>query len=224
MKATTWDNWRAYTDAYVVPKLGDARLQQLTASQLMAFYSRLLTEGRVDHNVRMFAWWSTQVKAGAEPTPREFSEACDVTIHAARTRRRAQVPVGAVPRPAARGTRAQDRAERTRDAAPRSRRRRQWHYINDNPAAHARAPKVTRQRRTVWTPADLALFLTVARDNRFFPLFALVATTGMRRGELCGLHWPRSTSLRVCSRCRTPASSSPVAPRTPRARRTRPDA
>jgi integrase len=64
-----------------------------------------------------------------------------------------------------------------------------WHYIHDNPATHARAPKVTRQRRTVWTPAELALFLAVAREDRFLPLFALASTTGMRRGELCGLRW-----------------------------------
>jgi len=47
VKPTTWDNWRAYTDSYVVPIIGDIRLQQLSTPQLMTFYTRLLSEGRV---------------------------------------------------------------------------------------------------------------------------------------------------------------------------------
>jgi integrase len=35
----------------------------------------------------------------------------------------------------------------------------------------------------------VARFLTLAKDERFFALYLLAATTGMRRAELCGLRW-----------------------------------
>jgi integrase len=41
----------------------------------------------------------------------------------------------------------------------------------------------------VWTPAQTAAFLAFARDHRLYALFHLVALTGLRRGEVCGLTW-----------------------------------
>lgn len=35
----------------------------------------------------------------------------------------------------------------------------------------------------------IADFLDAARDDRLYPLYYLVARTGLRRGEVCGLHW-----------------------------------
>src|ERR1700716_1687966 len=46
----------------------------------------------------------------------------------------------------------------------------------------AKAPEMK-----TWTPAELRAFLASCRDHRLFALLRLVATTGMRRGELCGL-------------------------------------
>jgi integrase len=42
----------------------------------------------------------------------------------------------------------------------------------------------------VWDPEEVTRFLTQAADGRFFGLFLLAATTGMRRAELCGLRRP----------------------------------
>jgi integrase len=64
-----------------------------------------------------------------------------------------------------------------------------WRYLTDNPVSHARPPKVSRQRAAVWTPEQLSTFLAHAESDRFFVLFVLAATTGMRRAELCGLRW-----------------------------------
>jgi integrase len=33
-------------------------------------------------------------------------------------------------------------------------------------------------------------FLEAAQQDRYYPLYVLAATTGMRQGELLGLHWP----------------------------------
>jgi len=41
----------------------------------------------------------------------------------------------------------------------------------------------------VWTPADMGRFLDHAGGHRLATLFELVAATGMRRGEACGLRW-----------------------------------
>jgi integrase len=41
----------------------------------------------------------------------------------------------------------------------------------------------------VWEPADLGAFLDYATRHRLLPVFELIAATGMRRGEACGLEW-----------------------------------
>ena len=41
----------------------------------------------------------------------------------------------------------------------------------------------------VWTPEQLRTFLIHARPDRLYAAWLLVATTGMRRGELAGLRW-----------------------------------
>jgi len=41
----------------------------------------------------------------------------------------------------------------------------------------------------VWTPEDTGKFLDHVSGHRLAPLFEMVALTGMRRGEICGLRW-----------------------------------
>jgi integrase len=60
-----------------------------------------------------------------------------------------------------------------------------------NVASDAQAPKRRRPSHELraWNAQQLHAFLTVARRDRLFPAFWLAANTGMRRGELLGLHW-----------------------------------
>ncbi len=44
---STWVNYRDYLDAYVIPVIGDSRLQDLTPVRLNLLYSHLLETGRV---------------------------------------------------------------------------------------------------------------------------------------------------------------------------------
>jgi integrase len=44
-------------------------------------------------------------------------------------------------------------------------------------------------RVTAWTASELRRFLDHVSDDRWFALWRLAATTGMRRGELAGLTW-----------------------------------
>ena len=64
-----------------------------------------------------------------------------------------------------------------------------WGYLPRN-AADAVDPPVGRSaERHVWTPDQLGAFLEHVRADRLYALWLLVATTGMRRGELAGLRW-----------------------------------
>lgn len=42
----------------------------------------------------------------------------------------------------------------------------------------------------VWTPAQTGVFLDHAVKHRLFAAYRLIAFTGLRRGETCGLEWP----------------------------------
>src|SRR5581483_2687851 len=81
--------------------------------------------------------------------------------------------------------------------------------IRDNPARYLKLPKgrrpfavvwtrrrVEEWRRTgerpvvaVWTPDQLAEFLSSIASQRLFAAYRLIAMSGLRRGEACGLMW-----------------------------------
>jgi hypothetical protein len=85
--ATTWQNWKDYAKAYLIPRIGEEKLQKVNEPQLLKLYVMLLAEGRVKRNgdSEMFKYWSARVADGENPKPIEVSEACGTTIHAART-------------------------------------------------------------------------------------------------------------------------------------------
>ena len=66
-----------------------------------------------------------------------------------------------------------------------------WGYLPRSPVEFADPPRVPRSRATAWTASELSRFLDYVRehDTRHYPLWRLAGTTGMRRGELCGLGW-----------------------------------
>ena len=58
-----------------------------------------------------------------------------------------------------------------------------------NAAANLDLPAAARQKVRPWEPAELGRFLDSIGGNRLAPLFELIAATGLRRGEACGLRW-----------------------------------
>jgi integrase len=64
-----------------------------------------------------------------------------------------------------------------------------WKYITHNPASNIKPPKRPRNRREVWNSEQIDTFLTSAQRDRFAALFLLELTTGIRRGQICGLKW-----------------------------------
>jgi integrase len=61
--------------------------------------------------------------------------------------------------------------------------------LSQNPASRATAPKQRRREFKTWNAAELRAFLEASKGDRLYPLWFLVATTGMRRSELLGLRW-----------------------------------
>ena len=61
-----------------------------------------------------------------------------------------------------------------------------WGWAKRNVVSDAHPPRVPRKGRMVWTVVQLRTFLQRARSDRFFALWVLEATSGMRRCELAG--------------------------------------
>jgi integrase len=64
-----------------------------------------------------------------------------------------------------------------------------WRLIAHNPATEAEPPRRVVAEMRYWTPEQLRRFLGHVADDRFYAVWLLAATTGMRRGELLGLRW-----------------------------------
>ncbi|MCV7193151.1 tyrosine-type recombinase/integrase [Mycolicibacterium brumae] len=136
----------------------------------------------------MYAYWARCVAEGQPPTPRAVAVACGTTIHAARAAVR-RYKAGIVPKRQSPGL-----APKTvrnihtmihralADALA-------WKYIADNPASHIKPPKKPRSRRPVWNAQQIQTFLKSIQTDRFVALFLLELTTGVRRGQICGLKW-----------------------------------
>ncbi len=62
-------------------------------------------------------------------------------------------------------------------------------YIRQNAAHGVKRPKVRRRQMSTWTAGELRTFLDSTKDTRLYPLWRLLAQTGMRRGEALGLLW-----------------------------------
>lgn len=64
-----------------------------------------------------------------------------------------------------------------------------WKLLSKNPAKEVAAPERKEKPIIVWKPEETRHFLAVAGVDRFYCLFVLALTTGMRRGELLALKW-----------------------------------
>jgi integrase len=67
-----------------------------------------------------------------------------------------------------------------------------WNQIPRNPADSADPPRAAcggDHEMKVWSVKELRTFLASQREDRLYPLWLALATTGMRRGEALGLRW-----------------------------------
>ncbi len=64
-----------------------------------------------------------------------------------------------------------------------------WQLININPADAVEKPKKAKIEFTVWDKEDADKALDRIKDMTLYLPVLLALTTGMRRGEICGLQW-----------------------------------
>jgi integrase len=64
-----------------------------------------------------------------------------------------------------------------------------WGLLARNVAELADPPRSESKEVRAWSPEQTAAFLASTGDDRLAALWVLTASTGMRRGEVCGLRW-----------------------------------
>ena len=64
-----------------------------------------------------------------------------------------------------------------------------WNLIYRNPTDAVTPPTPEKKPPEVLTEDQAKLFLETVSGHRWYPIYVLAITTGMREGELLGLHW-----------------------------------
>lgn len=64
-----------------------------------------------------------------------------------------------------------------------------WGMLEHNPCDRVRAPSPGKNEMQIHTPEQLSELLETCRGSKYYIPILLAATTGMRRGEICALHW-----------------------------------
>lgn len=62
--------------------------------------------------------------------------------------------------------------------------------VQRNAAAAATPPRIARKELNVWNTEQTRTFLLAVEDDRLYAAWWLLATAGLRRGEVLGLRWP----------------------------------
>jgi len=187
LKPTTLSNYTGYARYYVLPVIGDRKLQDVTTETINRLYTHLLGHGRRtgDTNQIMYDAWRRGIERGSEPSPRDLAAAAGVSYSAA-VRARQRYRAGRTPRPDSTGL--EPRSVQSvhimlnrafADAA-------RWKYITTNPVEHAARIRRRRRGHAVWTPEQLKRFLATAEPERLYAMWLMFATTGVRRSEAAG--------------------------------------
>jgi hypothetical protein len=199
-------NWRNYTAYYVVPYIGERDVRDIDGAVCDALYAKLLAEGRVkarpskkaatravhirrltpdgkllpclphrDSTVRCYRRHAENDPAIGQPI--EARKPSRNAAGKAAAASRNKLPPGLEPKTVVNTHRMLHRAWEDFSV---------WGWAKRNFVNDAHPPRVPRKGRKVWTVAQLQTFLRRTRSDRFFALWVLEATSGMRRCELAG--------------------------------------
>ena len=199
-------NWRNYAAYYVIPYIGQRDLQEIDGAVCDALYAKLLAEGRVKARPRKRPSARAVHARRLAPDGRELPcrpYSYDI-VRCYRTHAEDDPAMGRPIESRKLGRRAAE------DAAEAAQRKlspglepktvvnthrmlhRAWEdfavlgWAKRNVVSDAHPPRVPRKGRKVWTVAQLQTFWQRTRSDRFFALWVLEATSGMRRCELAG--------------------------------------
>ncbi|GGE48032.1 site-specific integrase [Pullulanibacillus camelliae] len=65
----------------------------------------------------------------------------------------------------------------------------EWEWAIKNPANVIKPPKPEKYEMKTWDEFEVQEFLKISQDDRFYIVYLLALTTGMRKGEILGLRW-----------------------------------
>jgi integrase len=187
VKPTTHGNYRNYADYYVIPIIGDRKVQDITTDTITTLYQHLLHQGRRrgDSNQRMYEHWKQAIARHEAPSARELAAIGEVSYSAA-VRALQRYRAGRVPTAYSPGldprTVQSVHIMLSRAFADAVKQR----LIGESPVTDAARVRQTRRAHTVWSPDQLRRFLGQARHERLYPMWLMFATTGMRRSEAAG--------------------------------------
>jgi len=207
VKPSMIQNWRNYAAYYVIPYIGHREVQEIDGAVCDALYAKLLAEGRVKARPRMRP--STRAVHVRRLAPDGRTLPCRPhgydTVRCYRQHSADDPLIGEPIKPRKLGRRAaEDAADAARRKLPPTLEPKTvvnthrmlhrawedftiWGWAKRNVVSDAHPPRVPRKGRKVWTVAQLQMFLQRARSDRFFALWVLEATSGMRRCELAGV-------------------------------------
>src|SRR6266536_5186347 len=202
IKPSMVKNWQNYMAYYVIPHIGPRGVQEIDGGVCDALYAMLLAEGRVKAKPR--APRQTQpvhvrrLSAAGRTLPCRPYRYDDVRcyrVHAADDPLLGQPIVARPRRPdvaVSEGPRLRPGLEPKTVVNTHRMLHRAWEdftawgWAKRNVVQDAHPPYVPRRGRRVWSVAQLRTFLHHARQDRFFAMWVLEATSGMRRSELAG--------------------------------------
>lgn len=188
-EATTAANYESLARSYVMPVIGKRPMREITPQVVAALYDHLLTKarsGKANTNWEMYQLWKGAQDRGQELSVRQIADKTGVSYAGARKAVR-RYEVGRIP------------AEPQAGYAPKTvqsvhimlgsafNTAKAWGVVTSNPMESVKGPSLIRRPHVTWTPEQVGSFLEAARGDRFYALWVLVASTGMRRSELCGL-------------------------------------
>ena len=206
IKPSMAQNWRDYAKHYVVPYIGQRDVQDITGEVCDALYAKLLAEGRVktkgktrqsEPPVHVRRLTPDGRALACRPHPYENTRCHRIhgeddpllgqPIEPKKPSRRQsekakesaarKPPPGLDPKTVVNAHRMLHRA--WADFAA-------WGWAKRNVVSDAHPPRVPRKKRKTWNVDQLRTFLLRARADRFFALWVLEVTSGMRRCELAG--------------------------------------
>jgi integrase len=197
---------RNYAAYYVVPYIGQRDVQDINGAVCDALYAKLLAEGRVKAKPKKRP--STHAVHARRLAPDGRALPCRPysydTVRCFRThaeddpaigrpieakklgRRAAEIATAAAQRKLSPGLEPKTIVNTHRMLHRAWEDFAVWGWAKRNVVADAHPPRVPRKGRKVWTVTQLQTFLQRARTDRFFALWVLEATSGMRRCELAG--------------------------------------
>jgi integrase len=207
IKPSMAQNWRNYATYYVIPHMGLRAVQDIDGEVCDALYRKLLAEGRVKAQPKKAR--TDQPVHESRGTPdgrtlpcrpyrydavrcyRQHAENDPALGHPIEVKKPRKPAAGSAGKPEPKKQHPGLEPKTVVNTHRMLHRAWEdfvsWGWAKRNVVNDAHPPRLVRKGRKVWTVAQLRTFLQRARSDRFFALWVLEATSGMRRCELAGV-------------------------------------